>query len=59
MKEVTATEFIMDARDFLYAAVKDDEFLKIKTRVGNAVLINEAEWNIMVDAMKAVLQSAK
>lgn len=59
MKEVTATEFIMDARDLLYAAVKNDEFLKIKTRVGNAVLINEAEWNIMVDAMKVVLQSAK
>lgn len=59
MKELTATEFITNARDLLYAAVKDDEFLKIKTRVGNAILINEAEWNIFVDAMKTVLHSAK
>lgn len=59
MKEVTATEFILDARDLLYAAVKNDEFLKIRTRAGNAVLISEDEWNILVDAMKVVLQSAK
>lgn len=58
MKEVTATEFIMDARELLYAAVKDDEFLKIRTRSGNAVLISEAEWNILVDAMKTVLAAA-
>ena len=59
MKELTATEFITNARDLLYSAVEYDEFLKIKTRSGNAILINEAEWNIMVDAIKAVLQSAK
>lgn len=55
MKEVTATEFILDVRDLLYAAVKDDEFLKIRTKAGNAVLISEAEWNILVDAMKTVI----
>ena len=59
MKELTATEFITNARDLLYAAVEDDEFLKIKTRSGNAILINEAEWNIMVEAIKFVLQSTK
>ena len=56
MKELAATEFITNARDLLYAAVEDDEFLKIKTRSGNAILINEAEWIIMVQAFKALVQ---
>jgi len=52
MLEKTVQEFIADAENLLVNAVANDDFVKIKTRVGNAVLVSEAEWNIMVDALK-------
>ncbi len=55
MLEKTAQEFIADAENLLIGAAANDDFVKIKTRAGNAVLISEAEWNIMVDAFKAVM----
>ncbi len=55
MLEKTAQEFIADAENLLVGAVANDDFVKIKTRVGNAVLISEAEWNIMVDALKVAM----
>ncbi len=58
MIEKNAQEFIADAERLLVGAVADDDFVKIKTSVGNAILINEAEWNILCEAMQAVLTSA-
>lgn len=55
MNTLTTQEFLADAERILTAAATNDDFVKIKTGVGNAVLISEAEWNIMVDALKAVL----
>jgi len=55
MLEKTTQEFIADAENLLVNAVANDDFVKIKTRVGNAVLISEAEWNLLVDAFKAVM----
>jgi len=57
MIEKTTQEFIADAEDLLVGAVANDDFVKIKTHAGNAVLISEAEWNIMVDAFKAAIQA--
>lgn len=58
MLEKTTKEFISNAENLLLGAVANDDFVKIKTKVGNAVLISEAEWNMLMDAMKTVLQSA-
>lgn len=55
MLEKTTQEFIADAEQYLIGAAANDDFVKIKTNAGNAVLISEAEWNILVDAMKVVL----
>jgi len=55
--EKNTQEFISDAERLLVGAVADDDFVKIKTAVGNAVLISEAEWNILCEAMQAVLTS--
>lgn len=55
MKEITLAEFTKDAEIYTVQAVQDCEFLKIRTKAGNAVLISEAEWNIFSDAMKLVL----
>lgn len=58
MLEKTIQEFIENAESLLIGAVTNDDFVKIKTKAGNAVLISEAEWNILVDAMKTVLAVA-
>lgn len=55
MLEKTTQEFIADAENLLVNAVANDDFVKINTRVGNAILISEAEWNVLVDAFKAVM----
>lgn len=55
MLEKTTQEFITDAENLLIGAAVNDDFVKIKTSAGNAVLISEAEWNILVEAMKTVL----
>lgn len=55
MKEITLAEFTKDTENYTVQAVRDDEFLKIRTKAGNAVLISEDEWNIFSDAMKLIL----
>lgn len=60
MIEKTIQEFTTNAEKLVIGAVVDDDFVKIKTNKGNAVLVSEAEWNIMVDAMRMVItQSTK
>lgn len=55
MIEKTLSEFLSNAERLTASAISNDDFLKIKTDVGNAVLISEAEWNILVDAMKTMM----
>lgn len=55
MIEKNTQEFIADAEKLLVGAVADDDFARIKTRAGNAILISETEWNILRDALQAVL----
>lgn len=59
MIEKNTQEFIADAETLLVDAVANDDFVKIKTRAGNAILISEAEWNILCEAMRAILTSGK
>ncbi len=58
MLEKTIQEFVTDAEKLVIGAVVDDDFVKIKTSKGNAVLVSETEWNIMVDAMRMVIAQA-
>lgn len=58
MQEKTTQEFLANAENLLIGAVANDDFVKIKTSAGNAVLISEAEWNVMVDALRVVLHQA-
>lgn len=59
MIEKTTQQFLSDAERFLIDAATGMEFVKIKTNAGNAVLISEDEWNILVDALKLAIQTAK
>lgn len=58
MIEKSTQEFIADAEKLLAGAVADDDFVKIKIRTGNAILISEAEWNILRDALQMVFTLA-
>lgn len=58
MIEKTLKDFLADAENLVMGAAVDDAFVKIATGNGNAVLISEAEWNILLEAMKKVLQDA-
>ncbi len=55
MIEKTMKEFLSDAENLTVGAVINDDFLTIKTDRGNAVLINEDEWNILRDAFKITI----
>ena len=57
MKEVTSQTFIANVEKLLAGVFENDEFLKIRTKYGNAVLISEDEWNILTDALRVVLNS--
>lgn len=55
MLERTLNEFLSDAENLTIGAIVNDDFLTIKTDSGNAVLISEDEWNILIDAFKMVI----
>lgn len=55
MLEKAAKEFIVDAERYLIGAAVNDEFVKIKTSAGTAVLISEAEWNVLVGALNILI----
>ena len=52
-------EFTENAENYTKGAILNDDFVKIKTSVGNAVLISEEEWNILTDAMKMLIQGSQ
>lgn len=55
MKEIILADFAKDTENYTVQAVQDSEFLKIRTKAGNAVLISEDEWDILLDAVKLAL----
>lgn len=59
MQEKTTKQFLSDAERFLIDAATGMEFVTIKTSAGNAVLISEDEWKILLDALKLAVQIAK
>ncbi|MDY3984832.1 hypothetical protein [Dysosmobacter sp.] len=59
MLEKTTQQFIADAESLLIGAAANDDFVKINTSAGTAVLISEAEWNILVEAFKTVIGGEK
>lgn len=54
--EKTVEEFKNEAEELIENAIYNDDFVKIKTNAGNAILINEAEWNILRDTFKQAIK---
>lgn len=59
MLEISTKEFLFDAEKYLLGAAVNDDFVKVRSKAGNAVIISEAEWNIMRDAFKTLLNAEK
>ena len=59
MLEVPAKEFLSDPEKYLLGAAVNDDFVKVRGRNGNAVIVSEAEWNIMLDALKMLFSAEK
>ena len=57
MIDITMSEFLSDPEIYLKNAVENDDFFTVQAKSGKAVVISEAEWNIMRDALKAVITS--
>ena len=55
MLEKTMKEFLEDAERLTVGAIVNDDFLMIKTTCGNAVLISENEWRILIDVFKIMI----
>lgn len=52
MIEKTLSEFCSETEMLVKNAVIRDDYVKIKTENGNAVLITEDEWNFLIEALK-------
>lgn len=59
MLEISTKEFLSDAEKYLLGATVNDDFVKVRAKAGNAVIVSEAEWNIMCDAFKTLLNAEK
>lgn len=55
VKNVKLNDFINNAEKYMVEAVVADEFVTVETTVGNAVVISEAEWNILKQFAEAML----
>lgn len=57
MLDKSLKEFASDVENLVIGAVVNDDFVKIHTDKGAAVLVSEAEWDIMVDYFHILLNS--
>lgn len=57
MKNVKIDEFINHVEKYVTEAIVADEFVTVETSVGKAVVISEAEWEILKDFAKSCLQN--
>lgn len=59
MLEISTKEFLSDPVKYLLGAAVNDDFIKVQNRAENTVIVSEAEWNIMLDAFKMLLNAEK
>lgn len=55
MLEISTKEFLSNPEKYLLGAAINDDFVSVQSKAGNAVIISEAEWNICIEALRAVL----
>lgn len=54
MLELPMNEFLSAPEKYMTAAVENDDFFKVYTKAGRAVVVSEAEWNIMREAFETL-----
>lgn len=55
MKNIELKEFLSQADDLLINAALGDEIYFVKTSAGNAVIMDEGEYNSLIDAFKLLI----
>lgn len=55
MINITMSNFLSDPETYLKNAAGNDDFFTVQTEGGRAVVISEAEWNILLDAFKMLI----
>lgn len=59
MKRVNIQELQCNTESLISDAINNDEFFEIETEDGIAVVINEREWNILVDSLRMNFSNKK
>ena len=57
LKNITENELKKDLERHLREVITDDNYLKVKTGVGNAVIISETEWNMLRESVELALKN--
>lgn len=52
MKRVNIQELQANAKSLIPDVINNDEFFEVETEDGIAVVINEREWNILVESLE-------
>lgn len=59
MKRVNIQELQANTESLISEVINNDEFFEVETEDGIAVVINEREWNILVDSLRMNFSNKK
>ena len=57
MKTVTIDKLKENANELISNVINEDEFFEIETKDGVAVVINEREWNILIESLTLYMKN--
>lgn len=57
MLEISTKEFLTNPERYLLGAAVNGDFVKVRDKTGSTILVSEAEWNIMRDALRTLLSA--
>lgn len=52
MKTVNIVQLTSDAENLISNVISNDEFFEIETKDGIAVVINEREWDVLIESLR-------
>ena len=52
MKTVNIVQLTSDAENLISNVINNDEFFEIETKDGIAVVINEREWDVLIESLR-------
>lgn len=59
MRNMSLEQFKLNVEKVILDAANDIDFTKVSTDKGNAIIISEGEWKILVDALRILINNQK